>query len=382
MGDRFRDLAAMYGGTTAWIVEQQRLDRLAFSGADMVEQASRSALAGGWQEFLRPDPADYLGIHGQLTASERLVADMERAGLASLGDRDLAARFGGNLVEQLTSEPLHTAFDELCIAAGSRFAQESLRQAWVENLLPSIDRLSDLAHSVMAEQAFNLSTERLLESIAGVRDADAIDALGRATSLRVRRGLYRDLGADRRLEHIPRPAIDLALRGEPQQDTEDQPSLLVELHLSHHRLSGDHTRCYELLGQLELFLRDYVDRVMRAKYGPGWIESVPARKRSAWKRTFTRHYGERTAAAPHLLSSSDFADLIDLIAAELDQNAVDMPALLRCLQDVRMTRNAVMHFHAIVVVDYVALHNNVAEILKALRLGSPDPGGSREDSLH
>src|SRR5690606_1191361 len=96
MGDRFRDLAALYGGTTAWLAEQQRLDRLAFSGADLVERVSRNALAGGWKEFLRPDPADYLGIRGQLFASERVVAEMERAELASLGDRDLAAHFGGN----------------------------------------------------------------------------------------------------------------------------------------------------------------------------------------------------------------------------------------------------------------------------------------------
>lgn len=384
MGDRFRDLAALHGGTTAWLAEQQRLDRLASSGADLVERVSRNALAGGWEASLRPEPADYLGIRGQLFASERLVSEMERAGLASLGDRDLAAHFGGSVVEHLTSTPLHSAFDELCYAASSRFAEEAARQAWIENLLPSVDRVADLADSVMAERAFEVSTEQLLKSIVGVRSDDAIDALERATSLRVRRGLYRELGADRRLEHVPRPAIDLALRGEPGQDAEEQPVLLVELHLSHHRLSGDYTRCYELLGQLELFLRDYLDRIMRAKYGPDWIENVPSRKRAAWKRTFIRQYGERSAAAPRLLSSSDLVDLIDLIAAELDHDGVDMPALLRCLQDVRMTRNAVMHFHAIVAADYVALHNNVVEILKALRLHAPEAGDARrsKDSVH
>lgn len=379
MSDRFRDLAAIYGDATALLAEQQRLDRLAFSGADLVERVGRNALDGHWADLLKPDPADHLGVRDQLFASERLVVGMECLGLVGLSDRDLATRFGVDVFQHLTSTPFRSALDELCYVASSRFAEEASRQTWMENLLPSVDRLTDLAHSVITERAFDVCTEQILEGIVGIRSDDALDALSRATSLRLRRSLYRELGADRWLEHVPRPVIDLALRGEPEQDTEHQPMLLVALHLSHHRLSGDHTRCYELLGCLELFLRDYVVQMMRAKYGPDWFESVPPGKRAAWKRTFTRHYGDRSVETLRLLSSSDFVDLIDLIAAEVDHSAVDMPALLRCLQDVRMTRNAVMHFHAIVGADYVALYRSVEEILKALRLGSPDPENSRDD---
>jgi hypothetical protein len=381
MSYRFLDLADSFLGVERrlaseyvdGLVRPEVLDSLsaqaAMRSASMVE-AMWNRDAHGLPETMEvASLSRYFAGHDTFMA-ERALEAMAHVGLSDLSDAALHSRYGdyARLLRNATSfvDPL----DAMMLASASRANDAFGREAWLESCLPAFDSIMDLGESVWATEPLGHEVADLLQSLSGEQSVSAIRALGRATSARTRRGLYRELGASRQVEKLPAAVLQGAFT--PTYDTEPSdelasPFLLVLVRNS--PLTRYNRRCYELIAAFEAFLRQELDSRMQALHGAEWIHNIPSDYRSAWRRKFRQHHGrepDSTVLTAVLLSYSDLGDVMDfLIALHGGDDALRRDLDLR-FQLIRMIRNCTVHQRPLLAHDVVSLQTAMVEVGRVL----------------
>ena len=302
------------------------------------------------------------------TGTQRLAEAMRDSGLFGLNDDALRSVYGDFSVAGIDRRALFGPIDEMIAATAARFSQEHQRQAWLEHLLPTVDLVHDLGIATWDQTPFGSYTESLLEDVLGDRSFDAIEALGRASGLRQRRGLYRELGAEPEVESLPAYVIDAAFS--PRETASPAPArqapFLVQLQRTS-PLTKWHARCYEIIGAFEFFLRRSLNAYMTQRHGLQWTDVIGSDMRSKWRRGFRRHYGnEDGATSEALLQFADLADVVILMRDHCADAPWDIDGFQHRMSDVLMIRNQAAHYRALVPADYVALKTAVNEIGNAL----------------
>lgn len=268
-------------------------------------------------------------------------------------------------------------WEELHLAATDRFALSGQCQSWIEEHRGVVAALESLSGAAATYDAFDPSTLGLLESVVGVRSIDVIDSLSRATSLRQRRGLYRELGFDPYIEDLPNRVIRSTFIQPQSAPTRFRNAAFLNELRRNSPLTKIHQRCYRLVGDLETFLRNHIHGEMGRKYGEEWVFQIPTSIRKRLLRGHEQKQGpsSRTVSGIVLLSYSDFNDLIEIIASDYDHRQYDLTALNVRLMEVKSIRNSTAHYRALLNADWVALEYAVIEIGKAL--GSADASPSQ-----
>jgi len=261
----------------------------------------------------------------------------------------------------------------LQLSALAKYRSPIDRVEWMSDLAPTIGRLAALTESTISRGAFDSLTLDLLDDAIGPSSPEFDSALCRAKSLRVRRALYRENGADSSIDLVPFPVVKASLAApaqEPPQQAEDTDRVrLFALLIADSPLTEEHQSCYRIAFHLETYLRRHVNWVMKDKYGSEWFQEPYLKPmRASCVRRFKKKHGafaEPTPAA--LLGSSVLNDLIEIVMHEYGNLVDDHPALLRNLRVVQEVRNDTTHFYAIVPLDVIRIENAALAVVGALR---------------
>lgn len=338
--------------------------------------AARAAPDSYTQSMLRaiePYQSSWRSIADPVS-QDRLAELMDGVGLRGLRDADLTYVYGQAMAHDLGSRAAMSAFDQLALASAARFANESARMRWIDELVPAADRLGALAESIFHCGPFDDLAAQLLDATVGAWTPEVQTALDHAASLRVRRGIFRELNADPYIERLPFAAIDGAIWTPSAKEPKpgEHPALLALT--TQHPLTKVHRRCYDLVGSIELFLRWHINAEMTKRYGPDWFRQLPAKLTKPWLKKFEGQHPSATPTGSDLLDLADFAHLVEIIGLEYESLGHDLAALSQRLDRIRVVRNASAHYHALTHHDYVALKIAVIEIFEAFGAETFDEG--------
>lgn len=358
-------------------------------------QAHRLAALGGptlseWVQdsFGRSGDAVYeqvLAVHDSLRSSLLLEASISLpnytdaiSGVALSAYQDA---LGDVRAGDTISEYLRTGIvTELQLASASKYQSNVDRIGWMTDLAPTIGRLAALSESTIMNGALDPRTQDLLDGAIGAWSPEFDAALGRAKSLRVRRGLYRENGADSSIDLVPLKVLKAALSA-PTQERGEQTNgarrvQLFAALIAESPVTEEHKTCYAIAGHLEAFLRRHINATLTAKYGSEWFfESFLEKIYKACLRRFrSKHDQGSDPSAEQLLACSVFNDLIVIVMQEYVDIVDDHAALCGNLRLIQEVRNDVAHFSAIIKYDVIRVDIAALDVVAALRNEDRDAG--------
>lgn len=247
-------------------------------------------------------------------------------------------------------------------------AQRSMESA--RDLMPTIESMNLLGY-VLWDGASVADSHWYLSDLVGDLSFDATDALSRAGSLRVRKGLYKELGADLSIERVRPEIARTALVARARQDR--PKSSILQVIEARNPLLKARMECFATSSLFEGHLRLKVSMVMTNRFGVRWLDEnvdlAKLRKKVCHKYEEKNGLGSaRTAGDLDLLQFSDFADLRDLVLEYFHYDSDQRDELLDSFAIVIATRNSVCHGHPVLVVDEVKVKSIMVSMDATLRL--------------
>lgn len=274
---------------------------------------------------------------------------------------------------------LHTGvLAEFQTSAVARYRSTIERIDWMAELAPTVGRLSALAESTIAYSAFDAHTIDLLTDAVGPWSQEFNDDLGRATSLRVRRGLYRENRADSSIDLIPLPLLQVSLTIPSPQDAKARDRFLLAVLKEGSELQREHMLCFRYAGQVETYLRRHIDRKLGEKYGPDWFREVQLGEvyKECLKAYTKKHGNGSKPSGMDLLRCSVFNHLIQIVSIEYVYLVDDHQAFCDNLQLVRTIRNSANHYLALTKHDYVQIRIAAIQIIDAIYEDEDEDSGA------
>ena len=129
---------------------------------------------------------------------------------------------------------------------------------------------------------------------------------------------------------------------------------------------------YDLLGYLEICIRNFIDKQMQVKFGPDWYKGqVPSDMHTQWrdKEENAKLVG---ASVKPLIFYADFTDYQKIIIQKHNWNNVfkvifkRKESVIESFQRIYPIRNSVMHFRPIATEDLLYLYSECHRLLKAV----------------